>query len=148
MARKIFFSFHYSKDAQRVSTVRNSGVIGSFEKTPFYDKAEWEKIKRNGPYAIQNWIDTQLKGTSVTVVLIGTETHTRKWVKYEIKKSIELGKGLIGVHVNGIKDWNGNTENLGKNPLPSGYPVYKWNKNNGAKRLAEWVEEAALKAGR
>ena len=147
MARKIFFSFHYARDAQRVSTVRNSGVIGNFEKTPFYDKAQWESIKRQGDQAVQNWIDSQLRGTSVTVVLIGTETYKRRWVKYEINKSIELGKGLLGIHINGIKDWNGNTEDLGPNPLPSGYPVYKWNADGGAQRLANWVEVAAAKAG-
>lgn len=148
MARKIFFSFHYTKDVQRVSTVRNSGVIGNFDKTPFYDKAEWEKIKRQGDQAVQNWIDNQLHGTSVTVVLIGTETYSRRWVKYEINKSIELGKGLIGVHINGIKDWNGNTEDLGKNPLPAGYPTYKWNADKGAEKLASWVEQAAVRAGK
>lgn len=148
MARKIFFSFHYAKDAQRVATVRNSNIIGNFEKSPFYDKAEWETIKRNGDSAIQNWIDKQLLGTSVTVVLIGTETYMRRWVKYEIAKSIELGKGLIGVHINGIKDWAGKTENLGKNPLPEGYLTYKWNADNGAAKLAQWVETAAVKAGR
>jgi hypothetical protein len=148
MARKIFFSFHYSRDVQRVSTVRNSNVIGNFEKTPFYDKAEWEKIKRQGDQAVKSWIDSQLNGTSVTVVLIGTETYKRRWVKYEIEKSIEMKKGLIGVHINGIKDWNGNIEDLGPNPLPSGYPVYKWNADDGAKKLADWVENAAIKAGR
>jgi len=148
MARKIFFSFHYGKDAQRVATVRNSNIIGNFEKSPFYDKAEWESIKRNGDTAIRNWIDKQLLGTSVTVVLIGTETYKRRWVKYEIAKSVELGKGLIGVHINGIKDWTGNTENLGQNPLPAGYPTYKWNADKGAARLAQWVETAAIKAGR
>lgn len=148
MARKIFFSFHYSRDAQRVSTVRNSGVIGTFDKTPFYDKAEWEQIKRQGDQAIRNWIDNQLRGTSVTVVLIGSETYKRPWVKYEIQKSIETGKGLLGVHINGIKDWSGNTENLGPNPLPNGYPVYKWNADKGAERLAKWAEVAAIKAGK
>lgn len=148
MARKIFFSFHYARDAWRVMNVRKSTAIASFDKTPFYDKAQWEEIKRKGDTAIQNWIEQQLSGTSVTVVLIGTETHSRRWVKYEIKRSIELGKGLIGVHINGIKDQNGNTEDLGPNPLPAGYPTYKWNKDDGAKRLGEWVEKAAKAAGR
>lgn len=39
----------------------------------------------------ENWIDNQLKGKSCTIVLIGAETANRKWIKYEIKKSWELG---------------------------------------------------------
>lgn len=148
MARKVFFSFHYARDAWRVAQVRNSNVITNLEKSPFYDKAEWESIKRNGDQAVKNWIDKQLAGTSVTVVLIGKETASRKWVKYEIQKSIELGKGLLGVHISGIKDQNGDTDTLGANPLPSEYPVYKWNASNGAANLGRWIENAAIKAGK
>ncbi len=148
MSRKIFFSFHFARDNWRVSKVRNSGVIGGFDKSPFIDKAEWEKIKLRGDQAVKNWIDSQLLGTSVTVVLIGAETYKRKWVKYEIEKSIELKKGLIGINISGITDRYGETDTMGTNPLPAGYPLYKWNHNNGAINLAKWIEEAALKVGR
>lgn len=148
MARKVFFSFHYARDAWRVSIVRNSAAIGNYEQSPFYDKADWEQIKRQGDQAVKSWIDKQLEGTSVTVVLIGAETSRRRWVKYEIAKSVELGKGLLGVHISGIKNKDGETDSLGANPLPNGYPVYKWNHNNGAENLGKWVEAAAIKAGR
>ena len=148
MARKVFFSFHYARDAWRVAQVRNSNVITNLEKSPFYDKAERESIKRNGDQAVKNWVDNQLSGTSVTVVLIGAETASRKWVKYEISRSIELGKGLLGIDISKIKDRNGKTDPTGANPLPAGYPVYLWNKNNGAENLGKWIETAAIKAGR
>ncbi|WP_132282769.1 TIR domain-containing protein [Natranaerovirga hydrolytica] len=38
---------------------------------------------------MKEWIDEQLKGTFVTVILIGNETADRKYVQYEIKKSAE-----------------------------------------------------------
>jgi hypothetical protein len=144
MARKVFFSFHYDRDAWRVSQVRNCNVVNRFDKNPFYDKAVWEKIKRQGDAAIRRWIDEQLRGTSVTVVLIGKETARRRWVKYEIERSIELRKGLIGVHIIGIKDQNGGTEEtLGPNPLPEGYKTYRWNKDSGPRNLGRWIEDAA-----
>jgi hypothetical protein len=148
MARKVFFSFHYARDAWRVGQVRNCNVISQLEKSPFYDKAEWESIKRQGDQAVRNWIDAQLKGTSVTVVLVGKETASRKWVKYEIEKSIELGKGLIGIDISKIKDRYGETDDTGANPLPTGYPLYLWNKNNGAENLGNWINKAAEDAGR
>ncbi len=148
MARKVFFSFHYARDVWRVSQVRNSNVVAGYEKNPFYDKADWEKIKRQGDQAIKNWIENQLSGTSVTVVLIGKETSTRRWVKYEIKRSIELGKGLIGIDISKIKDQNGNTDDTGENPLPAGYKKYLWNNDNGRENLGTWIEQAAKEAGR
>lgn len=59
------------------------------------------------------------------MVLLGTKTASRRWVKYEIAKSVELGKGLIGIDISKITDHSGNTSATGINPLPSGYPMYK-----------------------
>jgi antiphage defense system Thoeris ThsB-like protein len=62
MARRVFFSFHYSRDAWRVGQVRNSAAIGRFEMTPFLDAAEWQSITRRGDAAIKAWIDQQIDG--------------------------------------------------------------------------------------
>ena len=64
------------------------------ESAGFIDAADFEKIKKQGDEAIKNWIDKQLEGTSVTVVLVGEKTYSSEWVKYEIKKNIERGNGL------------------------------------------------------
>jgi hypothetical protein len=78
MARRVFFSFRYSRDVVRVSQVRNSWVVrANGEANPFLDAASWEQIKRKGKDAVQNWIDKELAGTSVTVVLVGYETASR-----------------------------------------------------------------------
>lgn len=143
MARRVFFSFHFERDNWRVAKVRNSQVVKGYEKNPFLDKAEWEAIKKQGGDAIQRWIDAQLKGTSVTVVLIGKETASRPWVKYEIEKSIKDGKGLIGIDISKIKDRDGATDDTGTNPLPAGYPYYRWNKDDGYENLGGWIEDAA-----
>jgi len=94
MARRVFFSFKY-EDVSRAMVVRNSWVTQGKEAAGFIDAADFEAIKRRGYDAIQNWIDNQLKGTSVTVVLVGEETCGSRWVKYEIEKSGELGHGLL-----------------------------------------------------
>lgn len=148
MARKVFFSFHYARDHWRAGQVRNSNVISNYEQNPFYDSADWETIKKKGDQAVKDWIEDQLKGTSVTVVLIGKETANRKWVKYEIKRSIELGKGLIGIDISKIKDQNEDTDSAGVNPLPKEYPKYLWNNQNGRENLGDWIEKAATDAGR
>jgi len=147
MARRVFFSFKY-KDVSRAMVVRNSWVTQGREAAGFVDAAEFEKIKRQGgDPAIKRWIDNQLDGTSVTVVLVGQYTCNSRWVKYEIQKSIEIGNGLLGIDISKIKDLQrGTTERCGK--IPKGYPFYLWFKNEGYNNMGDWIEKAAKAAGR
>lgn len=146
MARRAFFSFKY-KDVSRAMVVRNSWVTQGKEAAGFVDAADFEKLKRQGDAAIKRWIDSQLNGTSVTVVLVGQHTCSSRWVKYEIEKSIEIGNGLLGIDISKIKDLQGNTsDRCGK--LPKGYDCYLWNNDEGYKNMGDWIEKAARDAGR
>ena len=117
MARKVFFSFHYDRDVRRVVQIRNSWVVRpGDEAQPFYDKAEFEKAKARAG-GIEKWIEQQLSGTSVTVVLFGAETYDRDWVKHEIKRSYELGKGMLAIDIFGVKDPQKGVDVQGRNPL-------------------------------
>lgn len=114
MARRVFYSFHYEADSWRTSQVRNIGTIEG--NRPVSDNA-WEQVKRGGDKAIQNWIDGQLKGRSCTIVLIGANTAGRKWINYEIEKSWNEGKGLLGIHIHNLRDQDGSQSAKGKNPF-------------------------------
>src|SRR5437868_383789 len=110
MARKAFFSFHYGNDVWRANQVRNSWVTKADRVAAgFVDAADFEEVKKGGEPAIHKWIDAQLSGTSVTVVLIGAETNTREYVKYELEQSYAKGNGMLGIYIHGCKDRYGNT---------------------------------------
>lgn len=144
MARRVFFSFKY-EDVSRAMVVRNSWVTQSKAAAGFIDAADFEEIERKGPTAIENWIDDQLEGTSVTVILVGKKTCNSRWVKYEIQQSMERGNGLLGIDVSKIKDLNGNTsERCGK--IPKEYDFYLWNKDEGYENMGTWIEKAAKDA--
>ena len=154
MARRIFFSFHYERDAWRAGQVRNSNVVSAEDRTGFIDSAEWESIKKKGDAAVQNWIEEQLKNTSVTVVLIGAETASREWVQHEILTSWNRGNGLVGVRIHNIKDHNQKIDLAGRNPfedfkLPDGTllssvcKTYDWLTDDGRNNLGKWADEAA-----
>ena len=83
----------------------------------FFDASIWEEAKTKGDAAIKKLIDDALENTTATAVLIGTGTHSRRWVQYEIMKSIQRGNRLIGVHINGIRDRTGTSLPLGVNPF-------------------------------
>ena len=89
-----------------------------------------------------------MSGCSVTVVLVGSKTCKSKWVKYEIEKSIELGKGLLEIDISKIKNKDGETSTKGDWMLSSSYKSYRWNKDDGYKNMGDWIETAAKAAGR
>lgn len=147
MARRVFFSFKYKQDVSRAMVVRNSWVTQGKEAAGFIDAASFEKLKKEGDTVIKNWIDKQLEGTSVTVILVGEKTCSSRWVKYEIEKSKEIGNGLLGIDISKIKDLQGNTtERCGQ--IPKDYEFYLWNNANGYKNMGDWIEKAAKDAGR
>lgn len=168
MARKVFFSFHFQRDSWRVSQVRNSNVITSkYAENDFLDAVDWEKVANKGDSVIKKWIDDQLHGTSVTIVLIGYETANRKYVNYEIEQSFKRGNGLLGIYINNIQNQFKQTDHQGANPLDNWwyftdedflqfnriyfsqkFKTYDWVYNNGRENITLWIEEAAKIAGR
>lgn len=89
--------------------------------------------------------------------MVGEETSNRKWVRYEIEKAWELGKGLVGVYIHNLKDPRTGKSSKGKNPfdqfefhdgtkLSSVVKCYNPNPNdtyNDIKdNLEDWIEEA------
>lgn len=114
MKRRVFFSFHYEPDAWRVSQIRS---IGALERNRPVTDNDWEQIKRGGAVAIERWIAEQMKSRSCTVVLVGSNTASRKWIIYEIVRSWNDGMGVVGIHINGLKDKNGRTSSKGRNPF-------------------------------
>ena len=128
--RQAFFSFHYNKDVWRASQVKNMGVV---DNSSTWSSNDWQEVKEKNDTAIKKWIDDQMAMRSCIVVLVGGETSTRKWVKYEIEKAYSLGKGIVGIYVHNLKDMYGNQSTQGANPF------YSVNTNDGH-RLSKYVE--------
>ena len=103
-----------------------------------------------------------MSGTSVTAVLIGTESSNRPYVDYEIEQSYKRQNGIVGIYIHNMKDVNGETDLAGINPLSTWhvekdgiktyfsniYRTYDWVYDRGYSNFAEWVESAATQAGK
>ena len=153
--RKIFYSFHYDNDVFRVQQIRN---IGTLEDNKPISVNDWENIKRGGEASIKKWIAENLKDKSCLVVLIGSETANRKWVKYEIEKAWNDGKAALGIYIHNLKCPRNGTCIQGANPFdafklkntekllssevkcynPKYYDAYNDIKDN----LEDWIEYA------
>ena len=145
MKRRVFFSFHYQRDVWRASIVRNAGVVDAQAAAGWTDASVWEEAKKKGDDAVKKLINDGLLNTSVTVVLIGAKTSSRKWVNYEIERSIARGNGLLGIFIHMLKNQDEETDTKGDVPkllLDKKVPCYTWDKE----KFGDWVEDAYKKA--
>lgn len=142
MAHRTFFSFHYERDVWRASNVRNSSRLLTSVDPEWIDASLWEETKKQSDLAVKRLINKALERTTVTCVLIGSQTASRRWVKYEIEASLERGNGIFGIYIHNIRDSNGNTDGKGANPLPAGYKTYDWVNGKGRDKLGAWVDKA------
>jgi len=151
--RQVFYSFHFDNDVMRVQQIRN---IGALEGNTPVSVNDWEAIKKKGDSAIEKWIADNMSYRSCVIVLVGEKTAARPWVKYEIKKAWEDGKGLFGIYIHNLKDPNTGKCSKGTNPFdqftfkkggnvqtikcyePKSDDAYNDIKDN----IADWIEAA------
>ena len=117
MAKRVFSSFHYQDVIDFRANVVRQHKLTKDDSAGYFDASIWEKAKKTGSLALKRLINDALKNTSVTCVLIGSETYNRRWVKYEIFRSIYKGNNLIGIHINNIAGKDGQTKSKGTNPF-------------------------------
>lgn len=65
-------------------------------------------MKRKGKDAIEKWINDAMSYRTCVVVLIGSETYSRKWCNYEVQHAWKEGKGIVGIYIHGLEDAAGN----------------------------------------
>ena len=118
MAKRVYFAFHYQDVIDfRANVVRNHNALTSAQRGGYFDASIWEESEREGDLALKRMINSELKNTSVTAVLIGSQTYARPWVRYEIFRSIQNGNNLLGIHINSIKGKDEKIKARGPNPF-------------------------------
>jgi hypothetical protein len=143
MARRIFIS--YQHDDQMKAKGFNLLKWNKNVDLEFVGRHLLDPVDSTNEDYIWTKIVEQLKGTSVTVVLIGATTHDSDWVKREIEKSLDKDNpnGILGIRL-----YDGA-------PLPDGSPVGNALRDAGAE-IIDWnhhefsdaIERAAIAAGR
>lgn len=158
MAKRVFFSFHYQDVVDfRANVVRQHWMTKpDREEAGFFDASIWETAKKTGSVAVKRLINGNLENTTVTCVLVGSDTHSRPWVRYEILKSFRRGNAILAVHINSIRGKDQGTKPKGPNPLEnvgvtyseSGETATLWERTNGVwKEYAEIDDSASYRTG-
>ncbi len=137
--RKAYFAFHYD-DIMRVNNVRQAWKIDHPDNAlyrSFYDSSLWESKKLTDPEQIKRLIREGVEYTSSVCVLVGTATWQRRWLKYEIARAVVDKRGLLAVHLNGLKHHQLQiVHDRGYNPIQlMGVALHP----NGNNYLCEWA---------
>ena len=93
--RNIFLSYEFRHDAWKAQAIRSVWLASGGTVT-------LEAEEAGSDWQIKQWIDHTLRQAEVTVVLVGPNTASSRWVEYEVQLSKSLGKGLLGIDVVGM----------------------------------------------
>ena len=141
--RRVFFSFHYDNDIHRVDRVRefwSNRVSLANRYRGVFDASIHEKSKREPDESLKQLIRDNMKNTSVTCILAGSETYGRRWVRYEIAQSVIHGNALLVVYVHELANFFGWSSTAGPNPLDF-IGVYRSNDNRILFVEREWTSD-------
>jgi len=136
MARNVFLSF-VEEDLNLVNLFRGQAQNENND-LEFSDYSVKEPFDSKNADYIRQQIRNLIKKVSVTLCLIGENTYKSKWVDWEIKTSVKLGKGLVGVKLHSSP----------KDIIPqalkdNGAEIVDWN----IKKIVQAIERAAKNVG-
>lgn len=93
--RKIFVTYHHGNDQAYYDEF--SRFFHDQYEAVFDNSLERSIDSDNVQYVMQRIRDNHIMGTSCTVLLIGAQTHQRKYVDWEIKATLAKQHGLLGI---------------------------------------------------
>jgi len=141
--KSIFISFQHkdqmkAKGFNLLSWAKNVDV-------DFLGRHLLDPVKSKDEKYIKSEINKQIKGTSVTVVLIGKDTKESEYQPYEIERSLakEAPNGILGIKLNKSVDLPKNSP-TGKLLHDAGAEIIDWEPN----KFGEAIERAVLSTGR
>jgi len=94
--RNVFISFA-TEDMDEVNLLR-AHAKNENSDIEFNDHSVREPYNSERAKYIKQKIAERIERTSVTVVYLSPNTAASKWVKWEVEKSLALGKRVIAVH--------------------------------------------------
>jgi hypothetical protein len=100
----IFIS-HYGKDDHHVQGLKDRLNSNGYNVRNFsIDSTKHKDGRKPSDEVVKRLLNIRIKQSSTIICLIGPDTHTRKWVNYEIRKAFAEGKRIVGVYTHGNKD--------------------------------------------
>lgn len=128
--RNVFVSHHHKDDASVDGLTRLASNKGyNLRNSSIRVKPENQKrmdSKKIPEKTLKRLLRMKMRWASQLIVVVGKETHSRDWVNWEIEQAYKLGKPIIGVYEDGLKDKVPLPENLEK----YGTAAFAWRTSN------------------
>jgi hypothetical protein len=133
--RKVFISYFHGDRAWAQHFVNTFGSANGvfIPKALGLDFAGADRINSRDPdYVMDRIREKCIDDSSVQIVLVGPCTHSRRYIDWEIKRSLRSGNGLLGIH------------------LPPANPVYLQNalRPTGPKMVRDMHDFYRIRVGR
>lgn len=96
LRRNTFLSFDYD-DIDEVNLLR-AHAKNEKSEIEFIDRSVKDPINSERAEYIKQKITERIRQCTQTIVYITDKTHSSDWVKWEVEKSLQLGKGVVAVH--------------------------------------------------
>ena len=148
--RKVFVSYYHG-DQQEVNKFVNDFSNVCIFKTVGVKEGDFTFDSNNPQYIMRKIREDKLEDSTVTIVLVGSCTHSRRYVDWEVKASLQSGQslpnGLIAINL----PYMGSKgllpprveENISKNSnkQDTGYARY-YTYPSSNEQLEAWIEDA------
>lgn len=140
---RVYFSFDYERDLDRVNKIRQLPKVVGSAAAGFQNIKVWDEARLRGDSAVHGLINDALYNTTVTVICLGYMTAYRKYLTYEIERSLDRGNGLVGIHIHHLSNRHGETDEQGNVPPLLSIAGYKSYKFTNKRELVDHIKEAA-----
>ncbi len=97
--RHAFIIFDYDNDLAAAKEIAGAKGIRATAPAGLESAADFKEAQSKGDAAVKELIDKTIRGTSVTVVVIGQNTANLDYVEHAISESLERQNGVLGVFV-------------------------------------------------
>ena len=129
----VFISFS-SEDLDEVNLLRGQAKNENSD-IEFNDWSLREPFDSKKADYIKRGIRERIRQCSVTIVYVSTKTADSKWVDWEVRESITMGKGVVAMHKG-----DSPPSHLPKAVTDNRVPVVPWNQKELAKAIKKQSE--------
>ena len=131
--RNVFISFS-SEDIDEVNLLRGQAKNEN-SNIEFNDWSLKKPFNSEEANYIKRGIRERIRQSSATIVYLSNKTAASKWVDWEIRESVAMGKRVVAMH-------KGNTapRRLPKSIVDNKIPVVPWNQRQLAKAIEKESE--------
>ncbi len=102
MPKSVFFSFK-EEDRGVVLTIKGRAKNSNYHALNFKVQDLLKRWKTEDSSVIKKAITTKIQGASRTIVFVGEKTHKSYWVPHEVRMTLEAGKPVYAIHLNGTR---------------------------------------------